>query len=195
MRVTGERRTLGGVRRSGGGVEQAGAQPGGLDRLGMEWAVALPGGPPPPTPRRGRGPRGSIVIRRNAQPGGLGPVDRRSCRAGGTGRGRGRGAGGILRPAEAETGPACARRTAAGARPVRGRRTWPATPERARRVGTARVDQVRAGARGRHRARESKSESGSEEPARLRRAGGSGRGRCGPNRQGQRARTEEPASR
>ena len=125
--------------------------PVGWTGLKMEWAVALPGGPPPPTPRRGRGPRGPIVIRRNAQPGGLGPVDRRSCRAGGTGRGRGRGAGGILRPAEAETGPACARRTAAGARPVRGRRTWPATPERAGRVGAARVDQVRAGARGRHR--------------------------------------------
>ena len=87
----------GGVRRpemeecagSGGGVEQADAQPGGLDRPGMEWTVALPGGPPPPT-RPNRDPAES-------QLGGLGPVDRRSRRAGGTGRGRGQGAGGILR--------------------------------------------------------------------------------------------------
>jgi hypothetical protein len=100
-----------------GGVRRAAAEWSRPERsqragpAGMEWAVALPGGPPPPTPRRGRGPRGPIVIRRNAQPGGLGPADRRSCRAGGTGRGRGRGAGGILsrrklRPARpAQGGP------------------------------------------------------------------------------------------
>jgi len=100
-----------------GGVRRAAAEWSRPERsqragpAGMEWAVALPGGPPPPTPRRGRGPRGPIVIRRNAQPGGLGPVDRRSCRAGGTGRGRGQGAGGILsrgkrRPARpAQGGP------------------------------------------------------------------------------------------
>ena len=81
----------------------------------------------------------------------VGPGRSAELPCGGHGAGAGSRGRRNSQPGEAETGPACARRTAAGARPVRGRRTWPATPERAGRVGTARVDQVRAGARGRHR--------------------------------------------
>jgi len=104
----------------------------------------------------------------------VGPGRSAELPCGGHGAGAGSRGRRNSQPGEAETGPACARRTAAGARPVRGRRTWPATPERAGRVGTARVDQVRAGARGRHRPGSPSRGSGSVEPARLRRAGGTG---------------------
>jgi len=179
---------------SGGGVDQADARHGGLDRPRMEWAVALPGGPPPPTPRRGRGPRGPIVIRRNAQPGGLGPVDRRSCRAGGTGRGRGQGAGGILsrgkrRPARpAQGGP----RRGRGPCGAGGLGLLP-RKERAEGHGSGGPSQGRC--KGAAPARESKSGVRFRGAGSTAARGGNGRGRCGLNQRGQRARTEERASR
>ncbi len=151
---------------------------------GMEWAVTLPGGPPPFTPRRRRCP---IVTRWNAQLGELGPVDQWSSRAGGTGQGRGLGVGGILRcwkrrPAgPARAGPR--RRREAGGLGLLPRK------ERARRaqLGWTKSGPVPGGGTGTGSLSRG---SGGACPTAAR-AGGGGRGRCDSGRRGQRARVEE----
>ena len=194
VRVTEEGRTLGGVRRSGGGVEQAGAQPvgwtawngvgGGLAR----WATTAHAASGAWPARPDRDPAECTTCGSWARP--IGGAAVRGARGG----------GGVEGPAEFS-----GRRKLRPARPAQGGPRRGRGPcgagglgllprkERAEGHGSGGPSQGRC--KGAAPARESKSGVRFCGAGSTAARGGNGRGRCGLNQQGQRARTEERASR